>query len=213
MAIAAAPPASIRTTPLGRIGSEGGYAALCRKAERTSLRVPEDVAEAMAVRRAVVEWRVLHDDLWWCSGMITLLFTDIEGQLGCSRVWASASAMRCVSAMRDARGDRRRGRPGGPSRGGLVFVVFDRALDAVERAALGQRGLAAARWPEGGRPQVRIGIQTPEPTPADGDFVGMDVHGAARVMAVAHGGKCCSAVTRGWRWEVTRSWSISAITA
>lgn len=34
-----------------------------------------------------------------------------------------------------------------------------------------------------------MGIHTGEPTPADGDFVGMDVHRAARVMAVAYGGQ------------------------
>jgi predicted ATPase/class 3 adenylate cyclase len=128
-----------------------------------------------------------------CAGardMITLLFTDVEG------------STRMLEGLGERYGDvvREHDRTmreaiavlGGREvhvAGDSFFAVFDRVSNAVQCAVRVQRGLAAARWPEGGRPRVRMGIHTGEPTPADGDFVGMDVHRAARVMAVAHGGQ------------------------
>ena len=124
------------------------------------------------------------------KGMIAMLFTDIEG------------STRMLEHLGDRYGDvvrehDRTMREAIAALGGRVvhvagdefFAVFDYVSDAVGCAAQAQRGLAAGRWPEGGRPRVRMGIHTGEPVPADGDFVGMDVHRAARVMAVAHGGQ------------------------
>lgn len=128
-----------------------------------------------------------------CGGarrMITLLFTDVEG------------STRMLEGLGESYGEvvREHDRTmreaiavlGGREvhvAGDSFFVVFDGVSNAVECAVRVQRGLAAAQWPEGGRPRVRMGIHTGEPTPADGDFVGMDVHRAARVMAVAYGGQ------------------------
>ena len=73
--------------------------------------------------------------------------------------------------------------------GDSSFSTFPRVHDAVTCACQMQLALNAGRWPGGEAPRVRMGIHTGTPTPSDGDFVGMDVHRAARVMAVAAGGQ------------------------
>ncbi len=44
-------------------------------------------------------------------------------------------------------------------------------------------------WPEGVVVRVRMGLHTGEPQPTDEGYVGLDVHCAARIMSVAHGGQ------------------------
>ncbi len=73
--------------------------------------------------------------------------------------------------------------------GDSFFVVFSRASAAVDCARRAQLALAAADWPGGEVPRVRVGIHTGAPAVDDGKFVGLDVHRAARVMAAAHGGQ------------------------
>src|SRR5881398_655489 len=63
------------------------------------------------------------------------------------------------------------------------FVAFARAKDAVAAAAEGQRAL------DGGPICVRIGLHTGEPLVTDEGYVGLDVHRAARIAGVAHGGQ------------------------
>lgn len=124
-----------------------------------------------------------------CGGarqMITMLVTDIEG----STRMLEGLGERYDEVVREHDGTMREAIAALGGRevhvaGDSFFAVFDRALDAVECAVRAQRAIAAARWPQGGRPRVRMGIHTGDPTPADGDFVGIDVHRAARVMAVA----------------------------
>ncbi len=73
--------------------------------------------------------------------------------------------------------------------GDSFFVVFADAGDAVRCALHVQLALAEGVWPGGQPPPVRMGIHTGAPAVRDGGFEGMDVHRAARVMAVAHGGQ------------------------
>lgn len=72
--------------------------------------------------------------------------------------------------------------------GDSFFAVFLRVDDAIECAQRAQRGLAAARWPDGDPARVRMGIHTGAPDISDGDFVGIDYIGA-RVMSVAYRGQ------------------------
>ena len=48
---------------------------------------------------------------------------------------------------------------------------------------------ANARWPDGVDVRVRIGAHTGQARVIGGDYVGMDVHRAARIGAAAHGGQ------------------------
>lgn len=73
--------------------------------------------------------------------------------------------------------------------GDSFFAVFSRPEDAVECARRMQVTLEAGAWPERQPPRVRIGIHTGAPHSVNGEFEGIDVHRAARVMAVAHGGQ------------------------
>ena len=50
-------------------------------------------------------------------------------------------------------------------------------------------GAGGVQWPVGGRVRVRMGVHTGEASQAAADLVGLDVHRAARVAAVAHGGQ------------------------
>ena len=52
-----------------------------------------------------------------------------------------------------------------------------------------QREMYATDWPEGGDVSVRIGVHTGEATVADGDYVGVEVYKAARIMGAGHGGQ------------------------
>lgn len=78
------------------------------------------------------------------------------------------------------------------------FVSFRTARDAIAAAVAAQRSLAGHDWPEGSPVRVRMGIHTGEPIVTDsGDYVGLDVHRAARICAAAHGGQVLlSQVTR-----------------
>jgi predicted ATPase len=73
--------------------------------------------------------------------------------------------------------------------GDAFFVAFARAGDAIAAAVSAQRALASQRWPEGVDVRVRIGVHTGEAEVSDDDYVGLDVHRAARICAAGHGGQ------------------------
>ncbi len=122
---------------------------------------------------------------------VTLLFTDIEGstqmlqRLGNEAY--SATLARHQQILREvfARHDGHEI----DSQGDGFFVVFARTGDAIAAAVEAQRALNAQAWPAGESVRVRVGLHTGEPALAQGRYVGLDVHCAARVMAVGHGGQ------------------------
>ena len=78
-----------------------------------------------------------------------------------------------------------------------VFAVFPEAGHAIEAAAETQRRIAAEPWPERGAVRVRIGLHTGEGLLGGDNYVGLDVHRAARITAAGHGGQVLvSASTR-----------------
>jgi class 3 adenylate cyclase len=124
------------------------------------------------------------------SGTVTMLFSDIEG----STVLLSRLGDRYVDALDDQRSILRETwrRAGGHemgTEGDSFFVVFASAREAAGAALQAQQYLAAHEWPGGEQVRVRMGLHTGEPVPHDGGYVGMDVHRAARVAAVAYGGQ------------------------
>jgi len=90
--------------------------------------------------------------------------------------------------------------------GDSFFAVFADANDAVRCARRAQLALATAPWPGEEKPQVRMGIHTGAPAAHAHDFAGMDVHRAARVMAVAHGTQVL--LTDDTRQALESSWSV-----
>ena len=73
--------------------------------------------------------------------------------------------------------------------GDSFFVVFSSAAEAVRCCVAAQRALAGHDWPGGVAVRVRMGLHSGEPAVHDDDYVGMDVHRAARIAAAAHGGQ------------------------
>jgi hypothetical protein len=73
--------------------------------------------------------------------------------------------------------------------GDAFFVAFVRASDAIAAAVSAQRSLASQRWPEGVNVRVRMGLHTGEAQVRQDDYVGLDVHRAARICAAGHGGQ------------------------
>jgi predicted ATPase/class 3 adenylate cyclase/Tfp pilus assembly protein PilF len=126
------------------------------------------------------------------TGTVTFLFTDIEGStrllhdLGDEYAAVLAEHRR---VLRDAFG-RHDGVEFG-TEGDAFFVAFASARDAIAAAREGQEALAS------GPVRVRMGIHTGEPQVSEGDYVGIDVHRAARIAAAGHGGQILvSKVTR-----------------
>jgi class 3 adenylate cyclase len=123
-------------------------------------------------------------------GTVTLLFSDIEGSTRLLRRLGPAYEALLLEHRRLLRAAF--AGAGGEeieTRGDSFMVAFHSAHAAVEGAVAAQRALAAHSWPDGVEARVRIGIHTGEPVLAAEGYVGLDVHRAARIGEVAHGGQ------------------------
>jgi predicted ATPase len=118
------------------------------------------------------------------TGVVTLLFTDIEGSTRLLRESGDAYAKALAEHHRIVRGAvAAHGGAEVDTQGDAFFVAFARASDAVGAAVEAQRALA------GGPIKVRMGLHTGEPRRTEEGYVGLDVHRAARIAAVGHGGQ------------------------
>jgi predicted ATPase/class 3 adenylate cyclase len=141
------------------------------------------------------------------TGTVTLLFTDIEGSTRLLQSLGSAYGGLLAEhhrVVRDAVA-----RAGGAevkTEGDSFFIVFRSSSDAIAAASDAQRGLAGASWPRGATVRVRMGLHTGDVAFVDGEYVGLDVHRAARVAAAAHGGQVLLT-------ETTRSLVASSLPA
>jgi predicted ATPase/class 3 adenylate cyclase len=115
------------------------------------------------------------------SGVVTFLFTDVEGS---TRRWESgADAMRVALAAHD-----KMLRSSIEAHGGFLFkhtgdgvcAAFASPKSAVDASVAAQRGLELP---------VRMGLATGEAELRDGDYFGAVLNRAARVMAAGHGGQ------------------------
>src|SRR3984893_9945300 len=115
------------------------------------------------------------------SGVVTFLFTDVEGS---TRRWeADAQAMRSALAVHD-----KVLRTAIEVYDGFLFshtgdgvvAAFASPMSAVNAAIDAQRALELP---------VRMGIATGEAELRDGDYFGAVLNRAARVMAAGHGGQ------------------------
>jgi predicted ATPase/class 3 adenylate cyclase len=124
------------------------------------------------------------------TGTVTLLFSDMEGstrllsRLG-ERYVDALDAQRKI--LRTAWSDFAGTELG--TEGDSFYVAFDTAHDAVAAVARAQRELDTFPWPDSAPVRVRMGLHTGAPIPHDGAYVGIDVHRAARISSVAHGGQ------------------------
>jgi class 3 adenylate cyclase/CheY-like chemotaxis protein len=122
---------------------------------------------------------------------LTFLFTDIQGSTGLLRELGDGYA-EVLGASRSLQRDAveaRRGRVV-DVRADEFFAVFPCPKRATAAAAAAQRAFDAYAWPDGARVRVRMGLHTGLARQDRGhDFVGLDVHRAARIAAAGHGGQ------------------------
>ena len=119
------------------------------------------------------------------SGTVTFLFSDVEGS---TRLLGELGADAFAAALEEHRRIIREAiaQSGGveiDTAGDSFFVAFPTAPGAVEAARVIQDRLATG--PVG----VRIGLHTGTPLTTEEGYVGTDVHRAARIAAVGHGGQ------------------------
>jgi predicted ATPase/class 3 adenylate cyclase len=122
------------------------------------------------------------------TGTLTMLFSDIEGSTsllhGLGSRWGEAlSAQRRI--LRTAF-EAHHGREMG-TEGDSFFVVFTSAHEALRAAIEAQRRLREYEWPGQVPLRVRIGLHTGEPERHEDNYIGIDVHRAARIAGTAHG--------------------------
>jgi predicted ATPase/class 3 adenylate cyclase len=118
------------------------------------------------------------------TGTVTFLFTDIEGSTRLLEELGDSYADvldEHRSTLRSAFANHRGVEVG--TEGDSFFVAFSSAADAVAAAAEAQDGL------RNGPVRVRMGLHMGEPIVTAEGYVGMDVHRAARISSVAHGGQ------------------------
>ncbi len=75
------------------------------------------------------------------------------------------------------------------TQGDGFFAVFSSPSACMSAAIETQRALSAHRWPSAEAVRVRMGIHAGEAEETATGLVGLEVHRAARVAAVAHGGQ------------------------
>ncbi|MET1232273.1 MAG: adenylate/guanylate cyclase domain-containing protein [Candidatus Limnocylindrales bacterium] len=164
-----------------------------------ALRAEPDVlaAAATALRLAVERERLessvraqTADAQRLPRGQVTLLFADIEG----STALATRLGDRWPETLLEVRHFmaslvRRAGGLEVDARADEYLGVFAQPSDAVQAALAIQRGLAVRQWADGEAVRLRIGLHTGEPELTDEGYVGLEIHRAARVGTVGHGGQ------------------------
>jgi predicted ATPase/class 3 adenylate cyclase len=122
------------------------------------------------------------------TGTVTFLFTDIEGSTNLARTlgarWPHVLGEHhgiLRAAIREHGGVELR------TDGDAFFAVFRSAVDAVAATAEAQKLMAKHPWPEESPVCVRMGMHTGEGQRGGDDYVGLDVHRAARIAAAGHG--------------------------
>lgn len=124
------------------------------------------------------------------TGTVTFLFTDIEGSTGLLRALGDrypAVLERHNAIVREAASSH-----GGTvvsTEGDSFFVVFRDAGRALAAAADAQRALDPEPWPDGQTVRVRMGLHTGAGLIGGDNYVGLDVHRAARIASAGHGGQ------------------------
>jgi len=118
------------------------------------------------------------------SGRLTLLFTDIEG----STKLLQRSGELYAELLADHRNLLRAAFDSHDgyevdTEGDAFFYAFASAPAAVNAISEAMTGL------DGGPIRIRVGIHTGQPELDGPNYIGLDVHRAARIMSSAHGGQ------------------------
>jgi predicted ATPase/class 3 adenylate cyclase len=124
------------------------------------------------------------------TGTVTFLFTDIEGSTRLLQELRESyrevqeghdEIVRAAIAAEDGYVVR--------TEGDSFFATFRSPVQAIRAAVAAQRALRENDWPHAGPLRVRIGAHTGEGVLGGDDYLGIDVHRAARIAAAGHGGQ------------------------
>lgn len=125
------------------------------------------------------------------TGTVTFLFSDMEGSTRLVRDQGPAVFAELLERHNEilrsafaAHAGVERG-----TQGDSFLVMFPEAPAALAAAADAQRALAATDWPKGAPVRVRMGLHTGIARLGGDDYVGLDVHRAARIADLGHGGQ------------------------
>jgi predicted ATPase/class 3 adenylate cyclase len=130
------------------------------------------------------------------TGTVTFLFTDIEG----STRLLQALGDRWPAILKDhnrllREAIREAGGVDLRTEGDAFFAVFRSAIASMAAAVAAQRAMTEHPWPQGAAVRVRMGMHTGEGAVGGDDYVGLDVHRAARIAATGHGGQVLASST------------------
>ena len=130
------------------------------------------------------------DPAWSAAQTLTFLFTDIEGSTAMLQRLGGSYAEVLVGHHEIIRSGlaAHHGREV-DTQGDAFFAVFAAPSACVAAAVEMQRALSAHRWPADYPVRVRMGIHSGEAAQTPVGLVGLEVHRAARIAAVAHGGQ------------------------
>jgi predicted ATPase/class 3 adenylate cyclase len=124
------------------------------------------------------------------TGTVTFLFTDIEGSTRLlQRMGDAYREMLDTHSLILKQAIESHSGIVVSTEGDSFFAVFTTPDDAIASAVDFQGGLEAADWNVEDRIAVRSGIHTGEGTIGGDNYVGLDVHRAARIAAAGHGGQ------------------------
>ena len=124
------------------------------------------------------------------TGTVTLLFTDVEGSTELlRRLGASYGDVLHTHRQLLREAVETQGGAEVDTQGDAFFFAFPTAARAARAAADAQLALDAQSWPDDVAVRVRMGVHTGEPEQRDSGYVGLDVHQAARIASVGHGGQ------------------------
>jgi class 3 adenylate cyclase len=124
------------------------------------------------------------------DGVVCMLFTDIEGSTDLVLDFGDAYPeilCRHYELIRDvvSHYDGEEIHTAGDS----IFVLFPDSCRGVQAAIDAQRALYGEKWPKGLELKVRMGLHTGRAQRFQNGMVGIEVHRAARIGSVAHGGQ------------------------
>jgi predicted ATPase/class 3 adenylate cyclase len=125
------------------------------------------------------------------SGLVTFLFTDIEGSTRLAQMLGAGYRPVLTEHRRLLRATLAANHGVELfTEGDSFFIAFDDAAAALDACVTAQRALATHDWPSPeATPRVRMGLHTGHAIPLAGEYASPEVHRAARVAAAAHGGQ------------------------
>jgi predicted ATPase/class 3 adenylate cyclase len=134
---------------------------------------------------------ITHSLRLGATATLTFLFTDIEGSTALLGRLGEVTYARLLAEHHRLIRDSLAAHGGNEmtTLGDGFFAVFTSPRGCVRAVLEMQRELAARDWPEGEQVRVRMGVHSGEASETAAGLVGLDIHRAARLAAVAYGGQ------------------------